>query len=168
MSARIRVLVVDDHAVVRTGLRRVLDSEKDIVTVGEAASAERAVFEALEHKPDVVLLDVVMPGKSGIEGLPARLPTLSAAHWAVIFAVGLSSGASYGLWLWALKHTASTKATTFLALSPVTATLIGTFVLGEPLGAGLVLGVACIVLGLLLTASRRSAVRQEAAPTTTL
>ena len=69
----IRVLVVDDHAVVRSGLRRVLDSEHDIETVGEAASAERAVFEALEHKPDVVLLDVVMPGKSGIEGMPALL-----------------------------------------------------------------------------------------------
>lgn len=69
----IRVLVVDDHAIVRSGLRRVLDAEKDIETVGEAASAERAVFEALEHKPDVVLLDVVMPGKSGIEGLPALL-----------------------------------------------------------------------------------------------
>jgi two-component system response regulator NreC len=71
--ARIKVLVVDDHAVVRSGLRRVLDAEKDIETVAEAASAERAVFEALEHKPDVVLLDVVMPGKSGIEGLPALL-----------------------------------------------------------------------------------------------
>ncbi len=71
--AKIRILVVDDHAVVRSGLRRVLDAEKDMTTVGEAASAERAVFEALEHKPDVVLLDVVMPGKSGIEGLPALL-----------------------------------------------------------------------------------------------
>jgi two-component system, NarL family, response regulator NreC len=67
----IRVLVVDDHAVVRTGLRRVLDAEPDIETVGEAANADRAVFEAMEHKPDVVLLDVVMPGKSGIEAMPA-------------------------------------------------------------------------------------------------
>ena len=69
----IRVLVVDDHAVVRTGLRRVLDAEPDIETVGEAPNAERAVFEALELKPDVVLLDIVMPGKSGIEGMPAVL-----------------------------------------------------------------------------------------------
>lgn len=69
----IRVLVVDDHAVVRSGLRRVLDAEEDIETVGEAPSAERAVFEALEHRPDVVLLDLVMPGKGGIEGLPAIL-----------------------------------------------------------------------------------------------
>jgi two-component system response regulator NreC len=67
----IRVLVVDDHAVVRAGLRRVLDAEPDIETVGEAANADRAVFEAMEHKPDVVLLDVVMPGKSGIEAMPA-------------------------------------------------------------------------------------------------
>jgi DNA-binding NarL/FixJ family response regulator len=69
----IRVLVVDDHAVVRAGLRRVLDAEPDIETVGEAPSAERAVFEAMEHHPDVVLMDVVMPGKSGIEGTPAVL-----------------------------------------------------------------------------------------------
>jgi two-component system response regulator NreC len=69
----IRVLVVDDHAVVRAGLRRVLDAEADIETVGEAANVERAVFEALEARPDVVLMDVVMPGKTGIEGTPALL-----------------------------------------------------------------------------------------------
>jgi DNA-binding NarL/FixJ family response regulator len=73
---RIRVLVVDDHAVVRTGLRRILDAEKDIVTVGEAQNAERALYEALELKPDVVLLDVVMPGKSGIEAMPGLLKAL--------------------------------------------------------------------------------------------
>jgi two-component system, NarL family, response regulator NreC len=66
----IRVLVVDDHAVVRSGLRRVLDAEPDIESVGEAPNAERAVFEAIEQKPDVVLMDVVMPGKSGIEIIP--------------------------------------------------------------------------------------------------
>jgi two-component system, NarL family, response regulator NreC len=76
----IRVLVVDDHAVVRTGLRRVLDAEKDIETVGEASNAERAVFEALEHQPDVVLMDVVMPGKSGIEGMPALLQAVPEAR----------------------------------------------------------------------------------------
>lgn len=76
MSASIRVLVVDDHAVVRTGLRRILDAEKDIETVGEAPNAERALFEALELKPDIVLLDVVMPGKSGIEAMPGLLTAL--------------------------------------------------------------------------------------------
>jgi two-component system response regulator NreC len=75
----IRVLVVDDHAVVRAGLRRVLDAEADIETVGEAANADRAVFEAMEHKPDVVLMDVMMPGKSGIEGMPALMQAVSDA-----------------------------------------------------------------------------------------
>jgi two-component system response regulator NreC len=72
----IRVLVVDDHAVVRSGLRRVLDAEDDIETVGEAENAERAVFEAMEHRPDVVLMDVTMPGQSGIEALPALLQSV--------------------------------------------------------------------------------------------
>jgi two-component system, NarL family, response regulator NreC len=67
----IRVLVVDDHAVVRTGLRRVLDAEDGLETVGEAPDAERAVYEAIETKPDVILLDVTMPGKSGIDALPS-------------------------------------------------------------------------------------------------
>jgi len=76
----IRVLIVDDHAVVRSGIRRVLDAEPDIETVAEAADAERAVFEAIEHKPDVVLLDVTMPGKSGIEGMPALLQAAPEAN----------------------------------------------------------------------------------------
>jgi DNA-binding NarL/FixJ family response regulator len=75
----IRGLLVDYHAVVRSGLRRVLDAEEDIETVGEASNVERAVFEALETKPDVVLMDVVMPGKSGIEGMPALLQALPDA-----------------------------------------------------------------------------------------
>ena len=69
----IRVLVVDDHAVVRAGLRRILDAEPDIETVGEAPNGDRAVFEAMDQKPDVVLMDVVMPGKSGIEATRAVL-----------------------------------------------------------------------------------------------
>jgi drug/metabolite transporter (DMT)-like permease len=88
------------------------------------------------------------------EGLFLRVQTLSLAQWAVVFAIGLSSGGAYWMWLWVLKHTAPTKATTFLALSPVTAALIGMFALGEPIGVGLVVGVVCILLGLLLAASR--------------
>jgi len=69
----IRVLIVDDHAVVRSGLRRVLEAEEDIEVVGEAGDMRNAVFEARAQKPDVVLLDVVMPGASGIETAPAVL-----------------------------------------------------------------------------------------------
>jgi two-component system response regulator NreC len=80
----IRVLVVDDHAVVRAGLRRVLDAEPDIETVAEAPNAERAVFEAIESRPDVVLMDVVMPGKSGIEALPGLLQAVPDAKVLVL------------------------------------------------------------------------------------
>jgi two-component system response regulator NreC len=69
----IRVLVVDDHAVVRTGLRLLLDAEDDIEVVGEAGTARDAVFEARASKPDVVLMDIVMPGGSGIDITPQVL-----------------------------------------------------------------------------------------------
>ena len=80
----IRVLVVDDHAVVRSGLRRLLDAEEDIETVGEAPDADRAVFEAIANKPDVVLMDLVMPGKGGIEGMPAVLQAVPDAKVLVL------------------------------------------------------------------------------------
>ena len=66
----IRVLIVDDHAVVRSGLRKVLESEADIEVVGEAGDAKHAVFETRATRPDVILMDVVMPGKNGIEATP--------------------------------------------------------------------------------------------------
>jgi len=69
----IRVLIVDDHAVVRSGLRLLLDAEDDIETVGEASDAREAVFEARAKKPDVILMDVVLGGKSGIEATPEVL-----------------------------------------------------------------------------------------------
>jgi two-component system response regulator NreC len=69
----IRTVVVDDHAVVRSGLRLVLEAENDIVVVAEAPDARQAIFEARAHRPDVILLDVVMPGRSGIEAIPDLL-----------------------------------------------------------------------------------------------
>jgi two-component system, NarL family, response regulator NreC len=69
----IRVLIVDDHPVIRSGLHLLLDSEPDIEVVGEAGNVRDAVFEARAQKPDVVLMDVVMPGQSGIEGVPLVL-----------------------------------------------------------------------------------------------
>ena len=70
----IRVLVVDDHAVVRAGLRLLLDGQEDIETVGEAGDAREALFEARATKPDIVLMDVMLgAGKSGIDATPEML-----------------------------------------------------------------------------------------------
>jgi DNA-binding NarL/FixJ family response regulator len=63
----IRVLLVDDHQLVRQGLRAILDAEPDIKVVGEAADGAAAVTDALLLKPDVVVMDIAMPTLSGIE-----------------------------------------------------------------------------------------------------
>ena len=69
----LRILLVDDHAVVRSGLRMLLESEDDLEVVGEAGGMRDAVFETRELKPDVILMDMVMPGGSGIEATEAVL-----------------------------------------------------------------------------------------------
>ena len=70
----IRVLLVDDHGVVRSGLRLLLDAQDDIETVGEAGDAREAVFELRSGKPDVVVMDIGLGGgKSGIEATPDLL-----------------------------------------------------------------------------------------------
>jgi len=69
----IRVLIVDDHAVVRSGIRLLLSREPDIEPVGEAGTGREAIFEARSLKPDVILMDVVMPDQTGIDALPTLL-----------------------------------------------------------------------------------------------
>ena len=66
MSAPIRLVIVDDHSVVREGLRAFLRLQDGIDVVGEAASADDAIRVAASLSPDVVLLDLVMPGGDGI------------------------------------------------------------------------------------------------------
>ena len=80
----ISVLIVDDHPVVRSGLKSLLDAEDDIETVGEAANMQEAVFRTRSLKPNVVLMDVVMPGGSGIEATPAVLKEAPAAKVLVL------------------------------------------------------------------------------------
>ena len=69
----IRAVVVDDHAVVRSGIKLLLEREDDLEVVGEAGNAKDAIFAVRALKPDVILLDVVMPGESGIDVLPNLL-----------------------------------------------------------------------------------------------
>ena len=63
----IRVLVADDHALMRSGLRGMLDAEADIEVVGEAEDGAAAVDEAIRLHPDVVIMDIRMPRVDGIE-----------------------------------------------------------------------------------------------------
>lgn len=77
MPDPVRVLIVDDHPVVRQGLRAFLGSLPDVDLAGEAADADAAVAQAERLRPDVVLLDLVMPGRDGIAVLAelrARVP----------------------------------------------------------------------------------------------
>jgi DNA-binding NarL/FixJ family response regulator len=66
----ISVLIVDDHALFRAGLRSRLELEQDITPVGEAATAEEAVNRARSLQPDLVLLDLLLPGTSGQDAIP--------------------------------------------------------------------------------------------------
>src|ERR1700681_63367 len=68
-TKRITVLLVDDHAVVREGYRRLLERDDSLVVVGEAAAAAEAIRRDGELKPDVIVLDIALPGISGIEVL---------------------------------------------------------------------------------------------------
>jgi DNA-binding NarL/FixJ family response regulator len=80
----ISVLVVDDHAIVRGGLRALLATTPDLRVVGEAAGAEEAVRLAAEHQPDVVLMDLSMPGTDGVRATTAVLAAHPAAHVLVL------------------------------------------------------------------------------------
>ena len=80
----VRVLIVDDHAVVRSGLRLLLDGQEDIEVVGEAGDMRNAVFETRTLVPDVILMDIVMPGASGIEATPAVLKEAPGAKVLVL------------------------------------------------------------------------------------
>jgi DNA-binding NarL/FixJ family response regulator len=65
-DARIRVLLADDHALVRRGFRRILEDDEGIEVVGEAANGDEAIALAKSLKPNVVVMDVAMPGTSGL------------------------------------------------------------------------------------------------------
>lgn len=98
----IRVLVCDDHAVVREGIRHVLAGEPGFEVVAEAANGEQALTLARRHRPDVIVLDVTMPGESGLRVAPrlraavpeARVLILSMHDNAEYVREGVRAGAS--------------------------------------------------------------------------
>jgi drug/metabolite transporter (DMT)-like permease len=82
------------------------------------------------------------------EGFFVALPQITTRGWAAIVFIGVSSGIGYFLWLWALGRASPTRVTVFLALSPVTAALLGAWFLGEQVSATFVAGLACVATGL--------------------
>jgi DNA-binding NarL/FixJ family response regulator len=84
----IRVLIADDHAVVRQGLRTYLELQDDVEVVAEAADGEEAVAAAAQHTPDVVLLDLAMPRLDGIAALPRLREVAPAARVLVLTSFG--------------------------------------------------------------------------------
>jgi two-component system, NarL family, response regulator NreC len=80
--SRIRILIADDHVVIRAGLRLLLEKQEDFQVVAEADDGRQAVDLAAQHKPDVALVDVAMPNMNGIEA--ARLMTAADPSLAVV------------------------------------------------------------------------------------
>jgi DNA-binding NarL/FixJ family response regulator len=114
MTAKpIRVLVADDHMIVRTGIRHVLESETDFEVVGEAASGSEAISLASELQPDVVVLDISLPDQSGLD-VAARLRGSSSTTRVLI--LSMHNNAEYvlesvraGAHGYLLKDTAATE-----------------------------------------------------------
>ncbi|CEN56045.1 response regulator [Candidatus Methylopumilus turicensis] len=86
MSAPINVLLVDDHAVVRMGFKMLLESDPDIKVIAEADSGENGVKMYMEHKPDVVVMDITMPGIGGLEATDRIIAKDSSARILVLSA----------------------------------------------------------------------------------
>ena len=87
---------------------------------------------------------------SALEGGIVRLPTYSASTWTWVAVLGMTSALFYWLWLWALGRASPTRVTSWIALSPITASVLGALLLGEPLGTTFLLGLACVALGIWL------------------
>lgn len=86
MSAAINVMLVDDHAVVRMGFKLLLESASDVKVVAEAESGEQAVRLYGEHQPDVVVMDITMPGMGGLEAIERILAKDNLARILVLSA----------------------------------------------------------------------------------
>ncbi|MBI4298290.1 MAG: response regulator transcription factor [Chloroflexi bacterium] len=93
----LRVMIVDDHQVVREGLRKVLEVEENIEVVGEAGDGRQAVDKAQELKPDVILMDVMMPGMNGIDACQEIKGLLPRTAVVMLTASGLAESVTASL-----------------------------------------------------------------------
>lgn len=97
MKTTIRVLLADDHTIVRIGLATLLNAEKDIEVVGEAKNGDMAVKEALRLSPDVVIMDLMMPKKDGAEATAELHEKLPSAKVIILTTFGASDGIAHAL-----------------------------------------------------------------------
>ena len=100
---KIRILIADDHAVLREGMRNLLEKEKDFEVIGEACDGEEAVRLATDLKPDVVVMDIVMPKLSGIEATrlikqanPSSAVLILTAYSDIRYIIGLLEAGACG------------------------------------------------------------------------
>jgi two-component system, NarL family, response regulator DevR len=84
MAASVRILIADDHSVVRAGLRALLEHHKQFSVVAEASTGEEAILKAQESRPDVAVLDIRMPGLSGIEACRQIVSTVEGCRVIVL------------------------------------------------------------------------------------
>ncbi|MBQ2629221.1 MAG: response regulator transcription factor [Kiritimatiellae bacterium] len=97
MKSKIKVLIADDHTIVRIGLTTLLNAESDIEVVGEARNGEMAVKEALRLTPDIVVMDLMMPKKDGAEATAELHERLPSAKVIILTTFGASDGIAHAL-----------------------------------------------------------------------
>ena len=102
MKPKIKILIADDHAIVRIGLAALLKTEPDLSVVGVAKDGEEAVAEALRLKPDVIVMDLMMPKKNGVEATAAIHEKLPDTKIVILTTFAASDGIKhprpYGWW----------------------------------------------------------------------
>jgi len=137
----IRVLIVDDHDLLRAGMRSRLEHEADIALVGEAASAEEALAKIRALEPDIVLLDLLLPRTSGYEVIPALLETSPRSRILVVSSQAVPSSVRRALEAGAAGYVPKRASDTEL-LSAIRRVAAGEGYVDPELGARLVVDAA--------------------------
>ena len=96
-NAKIKVLIADDHTIVRAGLAALLGTEKDLEIVGQAKNGVEAVREAIRLLPDIIIMDLMMPKKDGVEATAEITEKVPTAKVILLTTFGTSDGIAHAL-----------------------------------------------------------------------